>query len=64
VPVIKGFTGISDPYEEPTNAELRIDTTKLTPLEAAQKVIDYLSSEGYLKHPETEVIETDLVEFR
>ena len=45
--LIKGFTGIDDPYEEPEDAELVIDTSGLTPGEAAQNIIDFLKEEGY-----------------
>ncbi|MDR8393510.1 adenylyl-sulfate kinase [Aliifodinibius sp. S!AR15-10] len=41
---IDNFTGISDPYEEPENPELNIDTTDITVDEAVQQVIDYLES--------------------
>ncbi len=41
---IDNFTGISDPYEEPENPELEIDTTDITPEEGVQMVLDYLSS--------------------
>ena len=37
--IIKGFTGISDPYEEPGDADLAIDTTRLTAEEAAQQIV-------------------------
>lgn len=43
---IDNFTGISDPYEEPENPELTIDTTNITVDEAVQKVLDYLSSKA------------------
>ncbi len=33
---IKGFTGVDDPYEEPANPELRIDTEEHPPEESAQ----------------------------
>lgn len=46
--VIKEFTGISDPYEEPADAEIVIDTTEMSPEEAAQQIILYLESEGYI----------------
>ena len=46
--IIKEFTGISDPYEVPEDAELSIDTTDITPEEAADQVIEYLTAEGYL----------------
>ena len=46
--IIKEFTGISDPYEEPADAEVTIDTTQLTPEEAAQEIILHLEHEGFL----------------
>ena len=49
--IIKEFTGISDPYEAPENPELAIDTSALSPEEAAQRVILHLESEGYIGAP-------------
>jgi len=46
--IIKEFTGISDPYEPPADAELEIDTTDATPEEAAQKIFLFLEKEGYV----------------
>ena len=46
--IIKEFTGISDPYEAPTDADLVIDTTKLTAEEAAQQIVLHLEKEGYV----------------
>lgn len=46
--LISEFTGISDPYEEPADAELVIDTTLVLPEEAAQEIIRYLERQGYL----------------
>jgi len=46
--IIKNFTGISDPYEEPMNAEIKIDTTGSSPVECAQKIMLYLFKEGYI----------------
>jgi sulfate adenylyltransferase len=46
--IIKEFTGISDPYEAPSDAEVVIDTTAVTPDEAADMVVDHLRSAGYL----------------
>jgi adenylylsulfate kinase len=40
---IKSFTGISDPYEGPEDPEVRVDTSKETIEESAQKILDYLS---------------------
>jgi sulfate adenylyltransferase len=45
---LKEFTGISDPYEVPEDADVAIDTTDLTPEEAAQQIILHLESEGYI----------------
>ncbi|MFY9588466.1 MAG: bifunctional sulfate adenylyltransferase/adenylylsulfate kinase [Actinomycetota bacterium] len=45
--ILKEFTGVSDPYEEPDDAEVVIDTTDNTPEEAAQKILLYLEREGY-----------------
>ena len=42
------FTGISDPYEAPDDADVAIDTTQLTPEEVAQQIILHLESEGYV----------------
>ena len=46
--LIKGFTGIDDPYEPPVSPEVRIDTTNLTPEEAAQEILLFLEKEGYI----------------
>ena len=46
--VIQSFTGISDPYEEPEVAELRLDTSNLTPEQSAQEIILYLEKEGFI----------------
>ena len=46
--VIKEFTGISDPYEPPDDAELAIDTAALTPDEAAQRIVLHLEKAGYV----------------
>jgi sulfate adenylyltransferase len=46
--IIKQFTGISDPYETPPSAEVLIDTTQLTPGEAADVILSHLVREGFL----------------
>src|SRR5213595_2897289 len=46
--LIKEFTGISDPYEEPTDAEVVINTAEFTPEEAAQEIILHLEREGFI----------------
>jgi sulfate adenylyltransferase len=47
--ILKEFTGISDPYEEPADADLVIDTTDITPDEAANQIILHLEREGYIE---------------
>lgn len=47
--VIKNFTGISDPYEEPANPELRIESGKFTVDECANQVIQKLVASGMLE---------------
>jgi len=39
---LKNFTGIDSPYEAPANPEVRIDTTKLTPQQAADLIVETL----------------------
>jgi adenylylsulfate kinase len=46
---IKNYTGIDDPYEEPLNAEVILDTDRETPEESAERVIRKLEELGYLK---------------
>ncbi len=41
---IKGFTGIDDPYEEPENPEITIDTDKEDLRESTDKVLNYLKT--------------------
>jgi sulfate adenylyltransferase len=46
--ILKEFTGISDPYEEPKDAEVIINTAELSPEEAAQEIILHLEREGFI----------------
>ena len=45
--IVREFTGISDPYEVPTDAELVLDTTDMSPEEAAQRIFLHLEKAGY-----------------
>ena len=45
---IQQFTGISDPYEEPLNPEIIIETDKEPPGESTQKIMRKLRELGYL----------------
>ncbi|MBM9513989.1 bifunctional sulfate adenylyltransferase/adenylylsulfate kinase [Desulfogranum marinum] len=47
--IIKGVTGVSDPYIVPENPELTIDTSQLTPAEAVQEIMLYLEEQGYTR---------------
>jgi len=44
--IIKEFTGISAPYEEPENPELVIETDKMSPEQSADFIIDFLKDRG------------------
>jgi sulfate adenylyltransferase len=46
--VIKQFTGVSDPYEEPTSAEITINTSSLSPEAAIDLLIKQIKLLGYL----------------
>ncbi|KAF2073459.1 hypothetical protein CYY_005244 [Polysphondylium violaceum] len=46
---LKGFTGIDDPYENPENPELRIDTTDVSVKEAVALILNHLRKEGYIQ---------------
>ena len=46
--ILKEFTGISDPYEVPQDAEVIINTADLSPEEAAQEIILHLEREGFI----------------
>ena len=45
---IKGVTGVTDPYIEPVNPDIVLDTSSITPLEAVQEILLYLQNQGYL----------------
>ncbi|MBU0985930.1 MAG: bifunctional sulfate adenylyltransferase/adenylylsulfate kinase [Proteobacteria bacterium] len=46
--LIKGFTGVDDPYEIPERPEARIDTADLSPDESAQEILLLLGQRGYI----------------
>ncbi|MCP5021461.1 MAG: sulfate adenylyltransferase subunit CysN [bacterium] len=45
---LKNFTGIDSPYEAPESPEVRVDTSELTPEEAADQIIEDLRTRGRL----------------
>lgn len=50
---IQNFTGISDPYEEPVNPEIVINTHEETPEESAARLIAYLEEHNFIPLAET-----------
>jgi adenylyl-sulfate kinase len=46
--IIQNFTGISDPYEAPEAAEVRVDTAEESIEESADKVLVYLRKQGLI----------------
>ena len=46
---IKQFTGVSDPYEVPENAEIVIDTSEFSISKACDEIMDYLLKKGFLE---------------
>lgn len=52
--LIKSFTGIDDPYEAPQKPQMRIETTRFSPHEAADKIMTtFLSRRGPQWYPNT-----------
>ena len=47
--LLTGMTGVDDPYEEPTDADLMVDTTDLTVEEAVQRVMEHLTETGWVE---------------
>ncbi len=43
-----GFTGVDDPYEEPSKPEVTIDCTGTSPQESAVQIMEYLSKNGMI----------------
>lgn len=46
--IVKGVTGVTDPYDPPQNPDLTIDTSDITPMEAVQEILLYLQQQGYI----------------
>ena len=45
---LKEFTGISDPYEDPINAELKIDSSEIEPEKLVEKIYNYIEKRGLI----------------
>jgi adenylyl-sulfate kinase len=46
---ITGFTGVDDPYEPPENAEVVVETDRMSPEECLKRIVSKLEDLGYLK---------------
>ncbi|MEL6861575.1 MAG: sulfate adenylyltransferase subunit CysN [Pseudomonadota bacterium] len=46
---IKNFTGLDSPYEEPENAEIRINTVEMTAEDAADQIIVWMRERGWFE---------------
>jgi sulfate adenylyltransferase len=46
--LIKQFTGVNDPYEEPTDAVLVLDTSVISREQATEKIMTMLITGGWL----------------
>jgi len=46
--LLASFTGVSDPYETPADAEITIDTSTTSPNDAAEMIVRYLEANGLL----------------
>jgi adenylyl-sulfate kinase len=55
---VENFTGVSDPYEEPLNPEVVVDTSAETPQESIAKVIAKLEELEYVPRPTREGVYT------
>lgn len=58
---IKNFTGVDDPYEEPENPDLVVETDKETVEESVQKIFAKLEELGYLEPEEAGEDESEVV---
>ncbi|MFD0852392.1 adenylyl-sulfate kinase, partial [Actinomadura adrarensis] len=47
--LIPEFTGISDPYEEPEDADLVLDTSRMAPEDAVDQVVELLEKGGWVR---------------
>jgi sulfate adenylyltransferase len=47
--LIPEFTGISDPYEDPVDADLVLDTSQMPPDQAVEAVLTLLTEGGWLR---------------
>ena len=46
---LTGFTGINDPYETPTAAEITLDTVRRSVADNARAILDELQRRGFVR---------------
>jgi sulfate adenylyltransferase len=46
--LLQAFTGVSDPYETPTDADITMDTSTTSPSDAAEVIVQLLQKINYL----------------
>ncbi len=60
--LITEFTGISDPYDVPTDADLVVDTAAMSREEALNRVLDLLHARGLIAEDTEDTEDTELTE--
>lgn len=58
---LKGFTGIDDPYEPPSNPEITLDTVNCSAEENAESIISYLLEHNFIR-PAERVLDVEFEE--
>ena len=53
---IENFTGVSDPYEEPINPDVLVETDKETVEQSVDKILVALQGKGYLRSRQSDAI--------
>ena len=46
--ILKGFTGVSDPYEEPLKADIIVESSEQPPEKIVDYIYDKIKEAGYL----------------
>ena len=56
---LRGFTGISDPYEPPTTPAITITTATQSPAESAREILEWLEQHSYAEAPGRQLRQDD-----
>ncbi len=60
--IIKNFTGIDDPYEEPEHPEIIVETDEMNIEESVEKIMNYLEEKGYINKWKGESILKEVID--